>query len=41
MVVLVDYLGGCTKEVVLCHQDEVHRDFSLLSVFRMSGSNMS
>ena len=39
-LVLVDYLGGCAKEEVLCHPDEVRRDFgapvSLLR--RMFGS---
>ena len=25
-VVLVDYLGGCAKEEVLCHTEEVRRD---------------
>ena len=25
-VVLVDYVGGCAKEEVLCHPDEVRRD---------------
>ena len=26
-LVLVDYLGACAKEEVLCHPDEVRRDF--------------
>ena len=29
-VVLVDYLGGCAKEEVLCHPCEVRRDFATL-----------
>ena len=29
-VVLVDYLGGCAKEEVLCHPCEVRRDFGAL-----------
>ena len=29
-VVLVDYLGGCAKEEVLCHPEEVRRDFGAL-----------
>ena len=29
-VVLVDYLGGCAKEEVLCHPDEVRWDFGAL-----------
>ena len=29
-VVLVDYLGGCAKEEVQCHPDEVRRDFGAL-----------
>ena len=29
-VVLVDYLGGCAKQEVLCHPDEVRRDFGAL-----------
>ena len=34
-VVLVDYLGGCAKEEVLCHPDEVRRDFgALVSLLR-------
>ena len=34
-VVLVDYLGGCAKEEVLCHTDEVRRDFgALVSLLR-------
>ena len=34
-VVLVDYLGGCAKQEVLCHPDEVRRDFvALLSQLR-------
>ena len=31
-VVLVDYLGGCAKEEVLCHPDEVRRDFGAHNV---------
>ena len=30
-LVLVDYLGGCAKEEVLCHPDEVRRDFGALA----------
>ena len=34
-VVLVDYLGGSAKEEVLCHPDEVRRDFgALVSLLR-------
>ena len=34
-VVLVEYLGGCAKEEVLCHPDEVRRDFgALVSLLR-------
>ena len=34
-VVLVDYLGGCAKEEVLCHPCEVRRDFgALVSLLR-------
>ena len=34
-MVLVDYLGGCAKEEVLCHPDEVRRDFgALVSLLR-------
>ena len=34
-VVLVDYLGGCAKEEVLCHPCEVRRDFGeLVSLLR-------
>ena len=34
-VVLVDYLGGCAKEEVLCHPEEVRRDVgALVSVLR-------
>ena len=34
-VVLVDYLGGCAKDEVLCHPDEVRRDFgALVSLLR-------
>ena len=34
-LVLVDYLGGCAKEAVLCHPDEVRRDFgALVSLLR-------
>ena len=34
-LVLVDYLGGCAKEEVLCHPDEVRRDFrALVSLLR-------
>ena len=34
-MVLVDYLGGCAKEEVLCHPYEVRRDFgALLSLLR-------
>ena len=34
-VVLVDYLGGCAKEEVLCHPGEVRRDFgALVSLLR-------
>ena len=29
-VLLIDYLGGCAKEEVLCHPDEVRRDFGVL-----------
>ena len=29
-VLLVDYLGGCAKEEVLCYPDEVRRDFGVL-----------
>ena len=29
-LVLVDYLGGCAKEEVLCHPDEVRWDFGAL-----------
>ena len=30
-----DYLGGCAKEEVLCHPDEVRRDFgALVSLLR-------
>ena len=29
-MVLVDYLGGCAKQEVLCHPDEVRRDFGAL-----------
>ena len=32
---LVDYLGGCSKQEVLCHPDEVRRDFgALVSLLR-------
>ena len=34
-MVLVDYLGWCAKQDVLCHPDEVRRDFgALLSMLR-------
>ena len=34
-VVLVDYLGGCAKEEVLCHPEEVRRDVgALVSLLR-------
>ena len=34
-VVLADYLGGCAKEEVLCHPEEVRLDFgALLSLLR-------
>ena len=34
-MVLIDYLGACTKEEVLCHPDEVRRDFgALVSLLR-------
>ena len=34
-VVLVDYLGGCAKQEVLYHPDEVRRDFgALVSLLR-------
>ena len=34
-VVLVDYLGGCAKEEVLCYPEEVRRDFgALVSLLR-------
>ena len=34
-LVLVDYLGGFAKEEVLCHPDEVRRDFgALVSLLR-------
>ena len=34
-VVLVDYLGGCAKEEVLCHTEEVRRDVgALVSLLR-------
>ena len=34
-VLLIDYLGGCAKEEVLCHPDEVRRDFgALVSLLR-------
>ena len=34
-VVLVDYLGGCAKEEVLCHPEEVRRDIgALVSLLR-------
>ena len=34
-MVLVVYLGGCAKEEVLCHPDEVCRDFgALVSLLR-------
>ena len=34
-VVLVDYLGGCAREEVLCHPEEVRRDFgALVSLLR-------
>ena len=29
-MMLVDYLGGCAKQEVLCHPDEVRRDFVAL-----------
>ena len=29
-LVLVEYLGGCAKEEVLCHPDEVRLDFGAL-----------
>ena len=29
-MLLIDYLGGCAKEEVLCHPDEVRRDFGAL-----------
>ena len=32
---IVDYLGGCAKQEVLCHPDEVRRDFgALVSLLR-------
>ena len=34
---LVDYLGGCAKEEVLCHPDEVRRDFGVSLLRRMFG----
>ena len=34
-LVLVDYLCGCAREEVLCHPDEVRRDFgALVSLLR-------
>ena len=34
-MVLIDYLGGCAKEEMLCHPDEVRRDFgALVSLLR-------
>ena len=34
-MLLIDYLGGCAKEDVLCHPDEVRRDFeALVSLLR-------
>ena len=34
-LVLLDYLGGCAKEDVLCHPDYVRRDFgALVSLLR-------
>ena len=34
-VVLVDYLGGCAKQEVLCHADEVRLDFgAMVSLLR-------
>ena len=34
-MVLVKYLGGCAKEEVICHPDEVRRDFgALVSLLR-------
>ena len=34
-VVFVDYLGGCAKQEVLCHPDEVRRNFgALVSLLR-------
>ena len=34
-MVLVDYIGGCAKQEVLCHPDEVRRDFgALVSLLR-------
>ena len=34
-VVLVEYLGGCAKDEVICHPDDVHRDFgALVSLLR-------
>ena len=34
-VVLVDYIDGCAKQEVLCHPDEVRRDFgALMSLLR-------
>ena len=35
VVVLFDHIGGCAKEEVLCHPDEVSRDFgALVSLLR-------
>ena len=35
VVVLVDYLGGCANQEVLCHPDEVRRDFgTMVSLLR-------
>ena len=34
-MVLVDCLGGCAKEEVLCHPDDARRDFgALVSLLR-------
>ena len=34
-VVLVDYLGGCAKTEMMCHPDDVCRDFgALVSLLR-------
>ena len=36
-LVLVDYLGGCAKEEVLCHPDEVRRDFGVYLLRQIFG----